>query len=228
MGIFPVFYLFTTFAIVPNIAPLFGRVALPMFTRNHVRPVNMLTCVFNRNYVRPALKQAVENVAAKMSEKYDDCEIRYLDANMPFINGFPLIPHLSHSDGRKLDIAFFYIEKNTQMPTNQKPSWSGYGVFAGPRKGEFDRIAKCIGDGFWQYDYPKYMAFINRENDFELDETRTAEMTTYFNQENAIERMFIEPHLKSRLHLQNLQKIGLHGCKAVRHDDHLHIQIVKN
>ena len=29
---------------------------------------------------------------------------------LSFLNGFPLLPHLSHGDGRKLDLAFYYAE----------------------------------------------------------------------------------------------------------------------
>jgi hypothetical protein len=36
--------------------------------------------------------------------------------------------------------------------------------------------------------------------------------------------MIVQPHLKSRLKLKST-KIRFHGCKAVRHDDHIHIQL---
>jgi len=39
-----------------------------------------------------------------------------------------------------------------------------------------------------------------------------------------IEKIFIEPHLKQRLNLDH-PKIRYHGCGAVRHDDHIHIQV---
>ncbi len=228
ISIFTIVYLITTFVIVPIIAKPLGRVPLPMFEKNHLRPANKLTCILNRNYVRPALKEAVENVAIAFNKQHNNAEIRYLDANMPFLNGFPLIPHLSHSDGRKLDIAFFYLDKTTQQPTNEKPSWSGYGIFEGPKAGEQNRIEECKEAGFWQYDKAKYMAFFNNQENFDFDALRTKEMVQLFGKEPTIERMFIEPHLKTRLHLDAISTIGLHGCKAVRHDDHLHIQIKKN
>ena len=37
-------------------------------------------------------------------------------------------------------------------------------------------------------------------------------------------KVFIEPHLKDRMKLTN-SKIRFHGCGAVRHDDHIHIQL---
>jgi hypothetical protein len=39
-----------------------------------------------------------------------------------------------------------------------------------------------------------------------------------------VSKVFIEPHLKNRLNL-NHSKIRFHGCRAVRHDDHIHFQI---
>ncbi|MFT5619364.1 MAG: hypothetical protein ACI85I_002607, partial [Arenicella sp.] len=38
-------------------------------------------------------------------------------------------------------------------------------------------------------------------------------------------KVFIEPHLKTRLGLENYSKIRFHGCQAVRHDDHIHVQL---
>ena len=45
-----------------------------------------------------------------------------------------------------------------------------------------------------------------------------------FNKNNYIEKVFIEPHLKTRLNLTS-NKIRFHGCQAVRHDDHIHLQV---
>lgn len=37
-------------------------------------------------------------------------------------------------------------------------------------------------------------------------------------------KIFIEPHLKNRMKLGD-KRIRYHGCRAVRHDDHIHIQL---
>ena len=112
--VFMVLYCLTTFLIVPPLARLSGRVPLPFSQINHIKPLNRLTCLFNRNYVRPQLKQAAFAVAAEMNDKYPGSTLNYLDASFPFINGFPLMPHLSHNDGKKLDLAFFYIDNKTK------------------------------------------------------------------------------------------------------------------
>jgi hypothetical protein len=35
-----------------------------------------------------------------MDEKFPGTVTIALDANFPFVNGFPLLPHLSHADGK--------------------------------------------------------------------------------------------------------------------------------
>lgn len=37
-------------------------------------------------------------------------------------------------------------------------------------------------------------------------------------------KLFIEPNLKKRLGLKD-NRVRNHGCRAVRHDDHIHIQL---
>lgn len=218
-------YLFVTFLLVPIIAKPFGRVPLPVFTTKHIRPVNVWTCILNRNYVRPELKSMFEKVAQTMHDRYEGTEIQYLDANLPFFDGFPLVPHLSHNDGRKLDLAFFYTDKRTGQKTNDKPSFSGYGVFEVPRPNELNSIETCLEKGYWQYDFNKYMAFGTQQEQLIFDEERTKAMIELFSEAPGIEKMFLEPHLKTRLQLNSNNTVRFHGCQAVRHDDHLHIQI---
>ena len=102
---FVTLYLIFVFIIIPIIAKPFGRVPLPLIESNHVQPVNILTVLFNRNYVRPELRQATFDVARKMNDKYPGTMLNYLEANFPFIDKFPLLPHLSHNDGKKLDVS---------------------------------------------------------------------------------------------------------------------------
>jgi hypothetical protein len=220
---FSVLYLITTFVIVPPIAKQYGRVPMPMFLKNHIRPTNVWTCILNRNYVRPEMKESVENVAKKMADRYAGTEIWYLDACLPFGNGFPLLPHLSHNDGRKLDVSFFYKKNNFENFCNEKPSNSGYGVFEKPRQNEENKPEECLKQGFWQYDFPKYFTFGADIERYKFDDIRTKTMIEYFCNENMVEKLFLEPHLQFRMDLHH-NKLRFHGCQAVRHDDHLHIQ----
>ena len=90
---FLVLYAIVSLFIVPIIAKPFGRVALPLNKSDNLQPLNILTCFLNRNYVRPELRQATLDVASEMNIRYPGTVINYLDANFPFIDGFPLIPH---------------------------------------------------------------------------------------------------------------------------------------
>jgi hypothetical protein len=217
-------YLAATFFIVPPLAKVFGRERLPLTETNHLRPLNILTCILNRNYVRPTLKQAAYNVAAEMNKKYPGTIVNYLDGCFPFINNFPLVPHLSHNDGRKLDLAFCYIENNNNQPSNNAPSFIGYGISEEPRVGEENTALDCEEKGFWQYSLLKKLVPQTRKKNFTFDSTRTAMLVNLFIAQPAIGKIFIEPHLKTRLHLTS-DKIRFHGCRAVRHDDHIHVQL---
>lgn len=98
---FATLYLIFVFVVVPLTAKSFGRVQLPVFENRHLKPANIWTCLLNRNYVRPQLREITYKVAENMNIKYPGTTINYLDANFPFIDKFPLLPHLSHNDGKK-------------------------------------------------------------------------------------------------------------------------------
>jgi murein endopeptidase len=59
---------------------------------------------------------------------------------------------------------------------------------------------------------------------FTFDGGKTKALTNLFAEHNSIVKIFIEPHFKERLNL-NSNKIRFHGCSAVRHDGHIHIQL---
>jgi hypothetical protein len=220
---FAALYLFFTFLIVPLIAESFGRVPMPVLTKNNVKPANLLTCLMNRNYVRPELRRITYSVAKSLSAKYPGAQLNYLDANFPFINRFPLLPHLSHSDGKKLDISFQYNNVNGEI-TNDVPSFIGYGICEEPRGGEVNKPAECSRTGNWQYNILRKFVPQKNKKHFSFDEQRTKDLLAGFMREKNIEKIFIEPHLKTRLGLMG-EKIRFHGCQAVRHDDHIHVQL---
>lgn len=217
-------YLMAVFIFVPILAKPFGRVPLPMFERDHVKPVTILTCLLNRNYVRPELKIITMQVAAHMNKQYPGTVLNYLDANFPFVDEFPLWPHLSHDDGRKLDLSFLYTDVSTGEPSSEVPSFIGYGVCEEPKPGEENRPAFCAQQGYWQYSFMSGIVSQSRKAELVFDPSRTKSMINNFVRQSGIGKILIEPHLKSRLRLTS-RKIRLHGCQAVRHDDHIHIQL---
>jgi hypothetical protein len=199
-------------------------VALPMKETDHLRPLNILTCFLNRNYVRPNLKEAAFTAAKQMNDQFPGTTVNYLDASFPFINKFPLAPHLSHNDGKKLDLAFCYVDNRTGKETNASPSPIGYGVSEEPRAGEVNTAAFCAGKGYWQYSLLMKIVPQGNKHNFTFDSTRTKGLVNIFANQPVIDKIFIEPHLKDRLGLTT-SKIRFHGCQAVRHDDHIHVQI---
>lgn len=221
---FLLIYFVFTLGIVPFLATALGRVPLPLFEKNHLQPANLLTCLLNRNYVRHGLRQVAFQVAEKMNQKHPGVTVNYLDANFPFLNKFPLFPHLSHYDGKKLDLSFQYNSTTLNQATNKVPSWIGYGICEEPKAGEEDIAGYCASQGYWQYGWLRRAVPQTNKANFKFDELRTKDLVNAFASEKAIARIFIEPHLKKRLKLTS-EKIIFHGCHAVRHDDHIHVQL---
>ncbi len=225
---FGIVYITFTFIIIPPLAARFGRVPMNIEASEGepVEPLTMLTVLLNRHYVNLGVKAAVSSVARELRAKYKYLTVCYLDANFPFWNGFPLLPHASHNDGRKLDIAFFYTDSSSGKPVFGKaPSWIGYGVCAEPRAHETNMPALCAEKGYWQYSFLEIITPQINKNAMPLNEKLTTELIRQLAMSENIGKIFLEPHLKQRLGLQNLSKIRFHGCQAVRHDDHIHIQL---
>ena len=217
-------YLIFVFALVPLAAEPLGRVALPLYVTNHLRPTTIWTCLLNRNYVRPELREIAFKVSESMNKKYPGTIINYLDANFPFIDKFPLLPHLSHNDGEKLDLSFLYIDNGSGKQTDKVPSFIGYGISEEPKLNEENTPAYCSKIGQWQYSLLSKLISQNNKVNYKFDEQRTKYLVNNFVSDERLGRIFIEPHLKVRLGLTS-EKIKFHGCHAVRHDDHLHVQL---
>ena len=151
--IFTSLYFFSTLLIIPLISPVFGREKVKHTDK--IKPTNYMTVLLNRNYVSPKLNDLLSKTGKKLNGT--NIEIHYLDANFPFIDKFPLLPHLGHDDGKKIDISLVYETENGIIINKQK-SISGYGVFETPKPNEYDQIKKCLKKNFL-YDFPKYLTF---------------------------------------------------------------------
>lgn len=224
LGSFLIIYSLVCFIIVPTIARKFDRVPLPLTVTNYVRPLNKLTYLLNRNYVKASLKQTTFEVANQINRKYPGTVINYLDANFPFFDNFPLVPHLSHDDGKKLDLSFFYKDASTGASTNNCPAFIGYGICEEPTLNEINTSDLCAEKGYWQYSFLKKITPQSNKEMFVLDDEKTKTLVNLFVSQKAIGKVFIEPHLKNRLGLTS-SKVRFHGCQAVRHDDHIHLQL---
>ncbi|MBT9190554.1 hypothetical protein [Zobellia russellii] len=221
IGVFAALYLLATFLIVPHSAPIFGREKIK--ESEFVEAHSFFYKLANRNYVRPELNKAIGIIASEFEQRNDGIKMIYLDANFPFIDKFPLLPHLSHNDGKKIDISLIYENQNGIL-TNKKPSISGYGAYEGPSEKEYNQIAVCKNKGNWQYDFPKYLTLGKINKDIKFSKKGTRDLSNLIVKQNQVGKLFIEPHLKQRLNLKN-GKVRYHGCQAVRHDDHIHFQL---
>jgi hypothetical protein len=218
-------YLIFTFFIVPLIAGKFGRVPLPVFEKDNLGPRTIWTAILNRHYVRPSLKATALKISAEMGEKYPGLRINYFDAGHPFYNGYPLIPHLSHDDGKKLDIGFVYDDVSTGKLSQVTPSVIGYGISEEPQEGEINRPQYC-GENpkNWTYNFMRNVYPQGAKNKYSFNASISKELIGRFSKEKNIQRILLEPHLKSRLRLSS-GKITQVQCGSVRHDDHFHVQI---
>ncbi len=182
------------------VAPVFGRVPLSCFGPN-VQMASPLFCALNRQYVSPDAKAVVEDLSHHVTGT------TVLDANFPFFDGFPLLPHLSHDDGRKVDIALYY----------EGPLRSPFGYFAfeqGPTG-----CSKIWATLRWDLDWLQPIF-----PDVPLDEERTRRAIRFLAKQSKVEKLFVETHLQERLGL-SFTKVRFQGCRAARHDDHIHFQV---
>ena len=221
LGICIIVYMVMTFLIVPNIAPIFGREKIK--DTSQIKAHSFFTKLLNRNYVTPRLHKTLEEVANEFQHSYPEIQLMYLDANFPFINGFPLAPHLSHNDGKKIDLSFIYKDQKHKI-TNKKPSISGYGIYEPPTLQEYDQSHICKQKGYWQYDITQFITLGTTNKGLKLSEKATKDLLLEIVKHKQVQKVFIEPHLKVRMKVQS-SKIRFHGCQAVRHDDHIHLQL---
>ncbi|MGK0278627.1 MAG: hypothetical protein ACI9RU_001392 [Litorivivens sp.] len=217
------FYLLGIMWLIPAIAAPFGREPLPWKSDN-IEASNLSTIILFRNYsvvgAQGILNEISQNTRALSQNQ--GIKLVYLDANFPFFDGFPLLPHLSHDDRKKIDLAFLY-SRNGEYQAAQLPNLIGYGRFEPPQKGEIDQPDICLDKGFWQY---SSLSFITRRwrTNIQADSYLNACLGISICSSQHIKRVFLEPHLVNRWKIKSA-KMKFHGFHAVRHDDHFHIEI---
>jgi hypothetical protein len=101
-----------------------GRSPLPCAERDGLSG-SLFSCLLHRHYAEPDLVSIAAELARAVDARYPGTQTRTLDAGFPFFNGFPLAPHLSHDDGEKLDLAFYYA-RNGEYRAGALASPIGY------------------------------------------------------------------------------------------------------
>lgn len=196
------------------VAPTFGREALSCLDRGSLQVQSWIYCALNRNYVEPELKEILKDTAEEMDERFPGTITVVLDANFPFVDGFPLLPHLSHDDGEKVDLAFYYRDEQGYLPGVTR-SPVGYFAFEdGPTNcsREWPTLRWNLGvlQTVWR--------------DLELDEERNRVLLQSLARNSQVGKIFVEPHLVRTLSVEHAN-IRFQGCRAARHDDHIHVQL---
>ncbi|PJI84521.1 hypothetical protein BC777_3582 [Yoonia maricola] len=206
-------YTAMTVAAIP-IAPSFGRVALSCAADGPLQIQSWMYCGLNRNYVTPELADVLEQTASTMDQRYPGTTTLILDANFPFFDNFPLLPHLSHDDGEKVDLAFYYEDET--------------GYLAGATRSPIGYFAFEQGPSDCPQEWPSlrwnFDALQPLWPDYALDPERNRAVLQLLANEQRIGRIFVEPHLVQSLNVAH-PKIRFQGCRAARHDDHIHIQL---
>ncbi|MEN8197466.1 MAG: hypothetical protein ABFS30_13285 [Pseudomonadota bacterium] len=217
LGLFAAAYLGASFATVP-LAGAFGRAPLDCGLTGAATygPRTILTCLLNRHYATLPARRALQKVSVELSADFKGSGVAYLDAGFPFFDWFPMFPHISHGDGRKIDLALVHMDYAAT------PSPIGYWGFVQPRPGD---PQPCNGrEGWLRWDMAWLRPLLP---EIELDEDATAELLWRLVASPSVRRILIEPHLEVWLRLDH-PKLRFQGCRAARHDDHIHVEFDAN
>jgi hypothetical protein len=222
--LFVALYAVVSSLVVPPLAALGGRVPLPCFgdAERPFAAASPIYCAFNRNYVDARLVSLLTSLSHETDRAFPGTITLYLDANFPLLNGFPLLPHLSHDDGRKLDIAYYYADSGASYLPGKLRSPIGYWGFEQPGPNDASRCPESWLSLRWNMSV--LQSFLP-SRPLEPDRTRAVlRWLVTEGQKFGVERIFIEPYLAARLGVSS-SVLGFQGCRAARHDDHIHIQL---
>lgn len=198
----------------PNLA---GLVTLPCDGSTPLEPTRPRYCRDNRHFVTPAAREALITTARTMDRRYPGEVLRFMDASGPE-GRKPFPPHLSHGDGRQIDLGLYYTDR-AGNPLRAFPDTSAHGGYwpaEPPAQGE---TPACPGGRSGRAEKPDPPA----DRAWRLDENRTKALLETLIADARVRRVLIEPHLERRLGLWGHPKLRFAGCQAARHDDHLHV-----
>lgn len=171
------------------VAPMTGRVALSCIKAGPLQVQSWFYCLTNRTYVTPQLRDVTVDLAAHMAAEYPGTVTLALDGNLPFFDGFPLLPHLSHDDGEKLDLAFYYLDHGAYLPGKTRSPLGYFAFEPGPTDCP-DAWPTLRWDLAWlQGWFPAYTP----------DRPRMHAALAWLMADDRVGKVFIEPHLAQGL-----------------------------
>lgn len=194
-------------------APLAEREPLPCFGEP-LRLQSPIYCIALRHFTDHEMAALARDAAEQVAEAFPGTVTLALDGGFP-LTDLPLLPHLSHDDGEKLDFAFFYRDAAGYAP-GQTRSPVGYFAF------EVLDVPQCLpAFPTMRWDLRLLQPLWR---DLALDEARTAALTQALLEDPRSGKLFLEPPLALRMGLAH-PKLRFQGCGAARHDDHIHVQL---
>src|SRR5690606_12123154 len=148
----------------------------------------------SRHYVQPAVHARLVALGDAMAKRDTGAVVYYLDAGFPFGFDLPMLPHLSHRDGRAIDLAFAYqTETNIGFAPSPPPSPIRYLGYEAAAPEERHPCAGVIAP--WRWDLPWLQTWFDG---VALDPDRTRAMIAWLLAEDGrapVRRIFLEPHL---------------------------------
>lgn len=202
-------------------AGLGGRVGLPCAEDGALRIAAPLYCIAHRHYVRREMLALTRDLARAVDDRHPGTLTLALDGGFPFFDGFPLLPHLSHDDGGKLDLAFYYVgAEDGDYRRGALRSPIGSWAFEEPGAGERQPCRGSAGPLRWDQDWFQPLA----RDDLVLDGRRLRTALDWLARDGRARRVLLEPHLADRLGADG-GFVRFQGCAAARHDDHFHVEL---
>jgi hypothetical protein len=200
------------------VAPVFGRVPLPC-QGEVLRSQSWVYCALMRNFVTPEMRDVATDAARAVAVAYPGTVTLTLDGSFPFLDGMPLVPHLSHDDGEKLDFAFYYADTfygaGDYLPgLTDAP----IGYFSFLRLGE-ETCPPAWPTLRWDLRWMEPLHLF-----LGLEPKRTRALVLALSRDPRVTKIFVEPAVATALGVAD-DKIRFQGCRAARHDDHIHVQL---